>query len=304
MQNGARVCGVGSRDSVGLTPRMTCLQHPPVECALLRAVEVLDKNGSFLFCSADVGGGHTSRSTGRSGRQKAATRRNMRREERVTVQGPVKQQQPDGMSHRGGRFIGVALRGLRMIASPFGDRGTMPHDAVLCGVGQAVRARAPRLQSAGSAAKPAPSDRRPLPSRPPPPLNKPSSRPTRDRPAEEQSAEGSRPNNARMLRSGATGQGVCAAHKHGAEPADGGWGRGAGVSEQGAGAVALSRGREGMALGRRRTQNRNETPPSQRPWALPCHSAMLRDGGGMKGTSCRTALAPRAMPVAAFLGRI
>ena len=29
------------------------------------------------------------------------TRRNMRREERVTVQGPVKEQQPDGMSHRG-----------------------------------------------------------------------------------------------------------------------------------------------------------------------------------------------------------
>ena len=31
----------------------------------------------------------------------SATRRNMRREERVTVQGPVKKQQPDGMSHRG-----------------------------------------------------------------------------------------------------------------------------------------------------------------------------------------------------------
>ena len=29
--------------------------------------------------------------------------RNMRREERVTVQGPVKKQQPDGMSHRGVR---------------------------------------------------------------------------------------------------------------------------------------------------------------------------------------------------------
>ena len=41
----------------------------------------------------------TSKSTGRSGRQKAATRRNMRREERVTGQGPVKE--PDGMSHRG-----------------------------------------------------------------------------------------------------------------------------------------------------------------------------------------------------------
>ena len=46
-------------------------------------------------------GNDTSRSTGRSGRQNAATRRNMRRE-RVTVQGPVKKQQPDGMSHRGG----------------------------------------------------------------------------------------------------------------------------------------------------------------------------------------------------------
>ena len=39
--------------------------------------------------------------TGRSGRRKEATRRNMRREERVTVQGPVKKQQPNGMSHRG-----------------------------------------------------------------------------------------------------------------------------------------------------------------------------------------------------------
>ena len=43
-----------------------------------------------------------AKSTGRSGRQNAAPRRNMRREERVTVQGPVKEQQPDGMSHRGG----------------------------------------------------------------------------------------------------------------------------------------------------------------------------------------------------------
>ena len=47
-------------------------------------------------------GNDTSKSTGRRGRQKAATRRNVRREERVTVQGPVKEQQPDGMSHRGG----------------------------------------------------------------------------------------------------------------------------------------------------------------------------------------------------------
>ena len=43
----------------------------------------------------------SSKSTGRSSRQNAATRRNMRRGERVTVQGPVKKQQPDGMSHRG-----------------------------------------------------------------------------------------------------------------------------------------------------------------------------------------------------------
>ena len=45
---------------------------------------------------------NTSRSTGRSGRQNAATRRNMRREERVTVQGPVKKQRPHRMSQRGG----------------------------------------------------------------------------------------------------------------------------------------------------------------------------------------------------------
>ena len=47
-------------------------------------------------------GNDTSKSTGRSGRQNAATRRNMRREERATVQGPVKEQQRDGMSHGGG----------------------------------------------------------------------------------------------------------------------------------------------------------------------------------------------------------
>ena len=41
------------------------------------------------------------RPTERSGRQNAATRRNMRREERVTVQCPVKEQQPDGTSHGG-----------------------------------------------------------------------------------------------------------------------------------------------------------------------------------------------------------
>ena len=35
----------------------------------------------------------------------------MRREERVTVQDPVKEQQPDGMSHRGGGGGGIALGG-------------------------------------------------------------------------------------------------------------------------------------------------------------------------------------------------
>ena len=47
-------------------------------------------------------GNDTSKSTGCTGRRKAATRRRTRREERVTVQGPVKKQQPDGISHRGG----------------------------------------------------------------------------------------------------------------------------------------------------------------------------------------------------------
>ena len=47
-------------------------------------------------------GNDTSRSTGHSGRQNAATRRSRQRDERVTVQGPVKEQQPDGMSHGGG----------------------------------------------------------------------------------------------------------------------------------------------------------------------------------------------------------
>ena len=46
-------------------------------------------------------GNDTSRSTGCNGQQNAATRCNMRREDRVTVQGPVKEQQPDGMPHRG-----------------------------------------------------------------------------------------------------------------------------------------------------------------------------------------------------------
>ena len=52
-------------------------------------------------------GNDTNKSTGRSGRQYTATRCNMRREERVTVQGPVKKQQPDGMSHHRGTGAGV-----------------------------------------------------------------------------------------------------------------------------------------------------------------------------------------------------
>ena len=56
-------------------------------------------------------GSDTNNSTGRSGRQNAATRRNMRREERVTVQGPVKEQPPDGMSHGGGGSVRHALGG-------------------------------------------------------------------------------------------------------------------------------------------------------------------------------------------------
>ena len=46
-------------------------------------------------------GNDSSKDTGRSGRQKAATRRSTRREDRVTVHGPVKNPQPNGMSHRG-----------------------------------------------------------------------------------------------------------------------------------------------------------------------------------------------------------
>ena len=59
----------------------------------------------------------TSRSAGRSGRQKTAPQCSMRREERVTIQGLVKKQQTDGMSHRTGARIwtgilaGVCLRG-------------------------------------------------------------------------------------------------------------------------------------------------------------------------------------------------
>ena len=72
-----------------------CLPQGPGFCFCL--VCVLPNGGG-----GGLGGNDTNKSTGRSGRQNAATRRNMRREERVTVQGPVKEQQPDGMSHGGG----------------------------------------------------------------------------------------------------------------------------------------------------------------------------------------------------------
>ena len=59
-------------------------------------------------------------------RQKAATRRNMRREERVTVQGPVKEQQPDGMSHRGGGTQDLFLPDADGWKNNF-EKGFLPH---------------------------------------------------------------------------------------------------------------------------------------------------------------------------------
>ena len=64
-------------------------------------------------------GNDTSRSTGRSGRQNAATRCSMRREERVTLQGPVKEQQPDGMSRRGH---------VRAVEVLFGPKASLQND--------------------------------------------------------------------------------------------------------------------------------------------------------------------------------
>ena len=45
--------------------------------------------------------GSANAETTPAGAPAAATRRNMRREERVTVQGPEKKQRPDGMAHGG-----------------------------------------------------------------------------------------------------------------------------------------------------------------------------------------------------------
>ena len=65
----------------------------------------------------------------------------MRREERVTVQGPVKEQQPDGMSHRGGKgacpqasvqsgFNGTVFISLRALCRP-----EVPADGAIPGPG-------------------------------------------------------------------------------------------------------------------------------------------------------------------------
>ena len=71
---------------------------PPPPC-LSRRLSCLSPWATSM--APDSIGGSTSRSTGRSGQQNAATRRNMRREERATVRGPVKKQPPDGLSHGG-----------------------------------------------------------------------------------------------------------------------------------------------------------------------------------------------------------
>ena len=84
------------------TPATTCTSSIR---QLLGATDAQTAHHATFSTAPNTGlrkrGNDTSKSTSRSGRQKAATRRNMRREEQVTVQGPVKEQQPDGMSHRG-----------------------------------------------------------------------------------------------------------------------------------------------------------------------------------------------------------
>ena len=106
--------------------------QPPIR-QLLGATDVQTAHATFGTPTTGLHerGNDTSRSTGRSGRQNAATRRNMRREERPTVQGPVKEQQPDGMSHRGRaahRFAhaidGASLRAAApVVASGGGSQG-------------------------------------------------------------------------------------------------------------------------------------------------------------------------------------
>ena len=103
---GGRGCGPSTRGASGIGPQNEapggaqvlgpfggtgswCRAVPLIEALCLGAAAANVSGGRG---SKRVWGGDTSRSTGRSGRQKAATRRNMRREERVTVQGPVKKQ--------------------------------------------------------------------------------------------------------------------------------------------------------------------------------------------------------------------
>ena len=88
-------------------------------------------------------GNDTSKSTGRSGRQNAATRRNTPREERATVQGPVKEQQPDGMSHRGGGHHGEE-RGR-------GERPARVRMGAVMAMGGQIRAGLPHLFPLASA---------------------------------------------------------------------------------------------------------------------------------------------------------
>ena len=62
-------------------------------------------------CQLLGSGNAKTRNAGRSSQQNAATRRSTQREERVTVQGPMEKQQPDGMSHRGAGCFFVGGRG-------------------------------------------------------------------------------------------------------------------------------------------------------------------------------------------------
>ena len=73
-------------------------------------------------------GNDTTRNAGRSDRQNAFTRRSTQREERVTVQGPVKKPQPDERSHGGGGGQRVALIHANACGSmSLGLRLSVPH---------------------------------------------------------------------------------------------------------------------------------------------------------------------------------
>ena len=73
-------------------------------------------------------------------RPTAATRCNMRREERVTVQGPVKKQQPDGMSHRGYGIYRSSNLLHRLCSVPFGPREKRVRTAAEMEAGHSFRA--------------------------------------------------------------------------------------------------------------------------------------------------------------------